>query len=151
MLCRLFQWFRVRLSDSIFHFLSFFFCSHMTILNVCYPRFLHSSNTYVEHTKCITELERYSGSNFTPKSSSNKGERKQNSWINIVRTVLDRPTLSQNQRELLRAISNFENVPRKKAKFQVCIRFLTYDSCRYVYILHRTSYFRILSRAPSEI
>lgn len=83
----------------------------------------------MEHTKCVTELERYSAKGFIPKPSSNKGERKQNSWIDVIQSVLSLSTLNHQQRELVQAISHFSNIPRKKAKFQVNHRPLKYPSC----------------------
>lgn len=67
----------------------------------------------------MTELERYSAKGFVSKPSSNKGERKQNSWVEVIKTVMNLSTLSRQQRELVQTISNFDNIPRKKAKFQV--------------------------------
>ncbi|XKL60034.1 hypothetical protein PGB90_001050 [Kerria lacca] len=87
-----------------------------------------NEHTYSAHTKCVTELERYSAKGFVAKASSNKGERKQNSWVNVVRLVLDKPTLTSMQRQLLKIISNFENVPRKKNKFQNFIN----NSCKHI-------------------
>jgi LYAR-type C2HC zinc finger len=38
---------------------------------------------YEKHTKCITEEEKYSGKNFKPKPGANKGEQKQEQWIEV--------------------------------------------------------------------
>ncbi|XP_058801200.1 uncharacterized protein C16C10.8 [Phymastichus coffea] len=75
-------------------------------------------NEYVAHTKCITENERYGGKNYIPKPSQNKGERKQQAWINVVQNVLaNSTTLTVPERNLLSSIAKHENIPRKKAKF----------------------------------
>ncbi|XP_015175063.1 PREDICTED: cell growth-regulating nucleolar protein [Polistes dominula] len=73
---------------------------------------------YVQHTKCITEAERYGGKNYVPKAAANKGERKQQEWLKVVNNVLETNTdLSRDEREFLKGLSNCENVPRKKVKF----------------------------------
>lgn len=38
---------------------------------------------YKLHVKCITEKEKYGGKNYQPKPSSNKGEIKQEKWIEV--------------------------------------------------------------------
>lgn len=38
---------------------------------------------YKQHVKCITEKEKYGGKNYQPKPSSNKGEIKQEKWIEV--------------------------------------------------------------------
>ncbi|KAI4502745.1 hypothetical protein M0802_001789 [Mischocyttarus mexicanus] len=72
---------------------------------------------YVQHTKCITEAERYGGKNYVPKAVF-KGERKQQEWLKIVNNVLETNTdLTNNEKEFLKFLSNCDNVPRKKVKF----------------------------------
>jgi hypothetical protein len=43
----------------------------------------YSGSEYEKHTKCISEEEKYSGKNFKPKPNANKGEQKQEQWINV--------------------------------------------------------------------
>ena len=45
--------------------------------------FVDSGNDYEKHTKCITEEEKYEGKNFKPKPNANKGEQKQELWIQV--------------------------------------------------------------------
>lgn len=75
---------------------------------------------YVAHTKCITELEKYSGKNFVPRESLNSGQKKQESWMDIVRSILNSQEydLSTQTRNIFQRLQNYDNVPRKKAKFQ---------------------------------
>lgn len=48
----------------------------------------------------------------------NKGERKQQEWINVVKNVLESKTsLSKDERQMLQTLSRHENIPRKKAKY----------------------------------
>lgn len=73
---------------------------------------------YVAHTKCITEAERYGGKDYVPKAGANKGERKQQEWINIVNSILNNSkNLSNSERNFLNTLSKYDNIPRKKAKF----------------------------------
>ncbi|CAL7935618.1 unnamed protein product [Xylocopa violacea] len=73
---------------------------------------------YVAHTKCITEAERYGGKDYVQKANANKGERKQQEWINVVNNVLKSDTnLSNAERNFLSLLLKHENIPRKKAKF----------------------------------
>ncbi|KAL0107665.1 hypothetical protein PUN28_014759 [Cardiocondyla obscurior] len=78
---------------------------------------------YVAHTKCITEAERYGAKDYVPKPSANKGERKQQEWINVVNDLLNETAkLSNAERNFLNMLSKHENIPRKKAKFLNFIR-----------------------------
>lgn len=77
-----------------------------------------SGNEYVAHTKCVTEAERYGGKDYVPKANVNKGERKQQEWINVVNNLLNGTVnLSNEERNFLNTLSRYENIPRKKAKF----------------------------------
>ncbi|CAD7077688.1 unnamed protein product [Hermetia illucens] len=74
---------------------------------------------YVAHTSCISEAEKYSGKDYVPKASKNTGQKKQESWIEIVRSVLSGGdvNVSTQNRRLLQRLLEFDNVPRKKPKF----------------------------------
>ncbi|GFT44185.1 cell growth-regulating nucleolar protein [Nephila pilipes] len=73
---------------------------------------------YKLHTKCITENEKYGGKNFVPKASSNKGEIKQEKWIEHINTVLATKKVSSSLSQVLKQIVQFQNIPRKKTKFE---------------------------------
>ncbi|XP_076248611.1 uncharacterized protein LOC143188298 [Calliopsis andreniformis] len=78
---------------------------------------------YAAHTKCISEAQRYGGKDYVPKAGANKGERKQQEWINIVNNILNSETkLSNAERSFLKTLSKYENIPRKKAKFLNFVR-----------------------------
>ncbi|EGT45623.1 hypothetical protein CAEBREN_00569 [Caenorhabditis brenneri] len=79
--------------------------------------------TYKDHVKCITENQKYGGKNYVEKE--NKGEAKQNAWVDQVNRAIEFVTDSQ-VKELLKSVAGFANIPRKEAKF---INFLT-NSCR---------------------
>lgn len=81
------------------------------------------NDEYVAHTKCITEAERYGAKDYVPKPSANKGERKQQEWINVVNDLLNGTVnLSNTERSFLNILSTYDNVPRKKAKFLNFVR-----------------------------
>ena len=40
-------------------------------------------DSYNEHTKCISEEEKYSGKNYQAKPNANKGEAKQEQWTKV--------------------------------------------------------------------
>ncbi|XP_066601273.1 uncharacterized protein C16C10.8 [Prorops nasuta] len=73
---------------------------------------------FIEHTKCVTENERYGGKNYMPKPGANKGEKKQLQWINVVHNLLSTDkSLTNAERSFLETLTNYDNIPRKKAKF----------------------------------
>ncbi|XP_066995086.2 uncharacterized protein C16C10.8 [Anabrus simplex] len=73
---------------------------------------------YEKHTKCITEDEKYSGKDFTPKPQSCKGSLKQEAWIQFVREIRQTElNLTKSESNLLDAVAKYENIPRKKPQF----------------------------------
>lgn len=50
---------------------------------VCFLFFANRGEEYNQHTKCISEEEKYSGKNYVPKAGANKGEQKQNQWVEV--------------------------------------------------------------------
>ncbi|XP_007895514.2 cell growth-regulating nucleolar protein isoform X2 [Callorhinchus milii] len=71
---------------------------------------------YKTHIKCITEDEKYGGKGFEAKA--HKGDVKQQEWIQKVHEAMDNSKVSAKVREILEQISSYDNVPRKKVKFQ---------------------------------
>ncbi|XP_046571549.1 cell growth-regulating nucleolar protein-like [Haliotis rubra] len=74
-------------------------------------------NDFEKHTKCISEDQKYSGKGYVAKV--NKGEAKQDRWIEQVQSAIDdqrggNPRL----RGTLESIKNYPNIPRKKNKFE---------------------------------
>lgn len=81
------------------------------------------------HIKCITEAEKYSGKDYQPRPNQNKGAKKQEAWVEMVRTIQrTKLNISDNVNKILSTISQHDNIPRKKASF---IRFLQ-NSFRYM-------------------
>ena len=48
-------------------------------------------DTYIEHTRCITEDEKYGGKNYQAKANANKGLKKQNAWIENLQVWFTEP------------------------------------------------------------
>lgn len=71
---------------------------------------------YKSHVKCISEGQKYGGKGYEAKT--HKGDAKQQAWIQKINELIKKPNVSPKVRELLQQISAFDNVPRKKAKFQ---------------------------------
>ncbi|XP_046947542.1 cell growth-regulating nucleolar protein [Lynx rufus] len=71
---------------------------------------------YKNHVKCISEEQKYGGKGYEGKT--HKGDIKQQAWTQKINELIKRPNVSPKVRELLEQISGFDNVPRKKAKFQ---------------------------------
>lgn len=71
------------------------------------------------HIKCITELEKYSGKDYVAKANQNKGEKKQQAWMDKVRNIAStRNDLSSSIKDALLKLSQYENIPRKQVKFK---------------------------------
>lgn len=75
---------------------------------------------YKSHVKCISENQKYGGKGYEAKT--HKGDAKQQAWIQKINELIKKPNVSPKVRELLQQISAFDNVPRKKAKFQNWMR-----------------------------
>ncbi|XP_005408897.1 PREDICTED: cell growth-regulating nucleolar protein isoform X2 [Chinchilla lanigera] len=73
-------------------------------------------NDYKNHVKCLSEDQKYGGKGYEGKT--HKGDVKQQAWIQKINELIKKPNVSPKVRELLEQISAFDNVPRKKAKFQ---------------------------------
>jgi len=80
-----------------------------------------SYETVRAHCECVTEEQRYSAKGFVPKPSSEKGKRKQAGWVDVVQLLKNKKGLQKDEKQLLDIITNFNNVPRKKQKFQVFV------------------------------
>lgn len=80
------------------------------------------------HTKCVTELQKYSAKGFVDKPDKNKGAQKQEAWTEIIQNhLVKRTDLDNHTTQTLQRIAAQTNVPRKKPKF---INFL--KSCMHI-------------------
>lgn len=71
---------------------------------------------YRNHVRCISEDQKYGGRGYEAKA--NKGDVKQQQWLQKVHTALSKPDLSASLRRVLQQVAAYDNVPRKQAKFQ---------------------------------
>ncbi|XP_023781272.1 cell growth-regulating nucleolar protein [Cyanistes caeruleus] len=75
---------------------------------------------YKEHVKCVSEDQKYGGKGFEAKT--NKGDAKQQEWIQKIHEVMKKPNISPKVRNILEQMRVFNNIPRKKVKFQNWIK-----------------------------
>ncbi|KAM4582962.1 cell growth-regulating nucleolar protein [Fundulus diaphanus] len=75
---------------------------------------------YKNHVKCISEDQKYGGKGYEAKA--NKGDVKQQQWLQRINEAMSKPGVSAKLRDVLHQVSAYENVPRKKAKFQNWMR-----------------------------
>ncbi|XP_069140759.1 cell growth-regulating nucleolar protein-like [Argopecten irradians] len=73
---------------------------------------------YQSHTKCISEEEKYSGKNYKPKANANKGDAKQERWLQQVQDAIDKCNANAQLKGLLERMKDYPNIPRKRAKFE---------------------------------
>nr|XP_009934644.1 PREDICTED: cell growth-regulating nucleolar protein [Opisthocomus hoazin] len=71
---------------------------------------------YKEHVKCISEDQKYGGKDFEAKT--NKGFVLYTDMINNFHEVMKKPNISPKVRNVLQQMRVFDNIPRKKVKFQ---------------------------------
>ncbi|NXT08515.1 LYAR protein, partial [Prunella fulvescens] len=75
---------------------------------------------YKEHVKCVSEDQKYGGKGFEAKAS--KGDAKQQEWIQKIHEIMKKPNISPKVRNILEQMRVFDNIPRKKVKFQNWIK-----------------------------
>eukprot|EP00064_Thunnus_orientalis_P009246 superscaffoldBa00001161_g9269 len=75
---------------------------------------------YKNHIKCISEDQKYGGKGYEAKA--NKGDVKQQQWIQRIHDAMNKPGVSAKLKDVLKQVSAYDNVPRKKAKFQNWMR-----------------------------
>ncbi|XP_055894704.1 cell growth-regulating nucleolar protein-like [Biomphalaria glabrata] len=73
-------------------------------------------NDYQQHTKCMTENEKYCGKGYVPKV--NKGEVKQEQWIEKVQKAIEVSASNTKLKDILEKLKEYPNIPRKKQKFE---------------------------------
>ncbi|XP_067896399.1 cell growth-regulating nucleolar protein isoform X2 [Heterodontus francisci] len=71
---------------------------------------------YKTHTKCISEDQKYGGKGFEAKAK--KGDVKQQQWVQKVHEAMNESNVNPKVREILEQIDSYDNLPRKKVKFQ---------------------------------
>jgi len=71
------------------------------------------------HTSCVSEAQKYQGKLYEAKESTNKGQVKQDAWIDNVQKKVDNPEadITPAVRSLLQKLLGFNNIPRKQKPF----------------------------------
>eukprot|EP00931_Biecheleriopsis_adriatica_P028439 TRINITY_DN16952_c0_g1_i1.p1 TRINITY_DN16952_c0_g1~~TRINITY_DN16952_c0_g1_i1.p1 ORF type:complete len:260 (+),score=71.39 TRINITY_DN16952_c0_g1_i1:54-782(+) len=71
------------------------------------------------HTSCISEAQKYQGNLYNAKENQNKGQVKQDSWIENVGKAIADPasSISPQIKGLLEKLLGFDNIPRKQKPF----------------------------------
>ncbi|KAK1901301.1 Cell growth-regulating nucleolar protein [Dissostichus eleginoides] len=75
---------------------------------------------YKNHVKCISEDQKYGGKGYEAKA--NKGDIKQQQWIQKVHDAMNKPGVSAKLKDVLQLVNSYGNVPRKRSKFQNWMR-----------------------------
>merc|ERR1711962_300086 len=75
-------------------------------------------DSYKDHTTCMTEAEKYNGKDYVPKPGANKGQVKQDAWTEQVQAAIAAAKADKGLKDVLQQVSNYDNVPRKKGKFE---------------------------------
>ncbi|XP_071948664.1 uncharacterized protein C16C10.8-like [Antedon mediterranea] len=73
---------------------------------------------YKEHTKCISENEKYGSKKEVSNIKPNKGDVKQAAWLERVREASTSSHTNPKMKSLLNQIIEYPNIPRKKTKFE---------------------------------
>lgn len=79
-----------------------------------------NGSEFRKHTQCVSEAQRYQGHLYKP--TENKGALKQNTWMESVRGAAENCRNNAALKGLLIRIGEYDNVPRKQAKFLNFIR-----------------------------
>merc|ERR1711953_282185 len=76
-------------------------------------------NEWEAHTTCMSEAQKYEGKLFKEKESTNKGQRKQDAWLQNVQTKIEDPSsaISPQIKSMLEKLLGFDNIPRKQKPF----------------------------------
>ncbi|ESO93049.1 hypothetical protein LOTGIDRAFT_206535 [Lottia gigantea] len=75
---------------------------------------------YKQHMTCISEEEKYSGSNYVAKP--NKGEVKQELWQKSIADAVEKHKNNFKMKDLLTRLIEHPNIPRKQKKFENFMR-----------------------------
>ncbi|KAL8207623.1 UNVERIFIED_CONTAM: hypothetical protein K2H54_060090 [Gekko kuhli] len=71
---------------------------------------------YKSHVKCVSEDQKYGGKGYEAKT--HKGDVKQQEWIQKIHEAIEKTNINPKVRDILQQMYAFDNIPRKKGKFQ---------------------------------
>ncbi|XP_048366098.1 cell growth-regulating nucleolar protein [Sphaerodactylus townsendi] len=71
---------------------------------------------YKSHVKCVSEDQKYGGKGYEGKT--HKGDVKQQEWMQKIHVAMEKTNINPKVRDILQQMYAFDNIPRKKGKFQ---------------------------------
>eukprot|EP00928_Gymnodinium_smaydae_P000524 TRINITY_DN101_c0_g1_i1.p1 TRINITY_DN101_c0_g1~~TRINITY_DN101_c0_g1_i1.p1 ORF type:complete len:291 (+),score=89.28 TRINITY_DN101_c0_g1_i1:114-875(+) len=74
-------------------------------------------NEWESHTTCMSEAQKYQGNLYQAKDNVNKGEQKQNAWVENVRKKMSDETMAAHIKANMEKLLGFDNIPRKQKPF----------------------------------
>lgn len=76
-------------------------------------------DAFESHTSCISEAQKYQGNLYQAKEKENKGQAKQDSWVENVEAKIADPNsgIAPQTKSLLEKLLGFNNIPRKQKPF----------------------------------
>eukprot|EP00933_Yihiella_yeosuensis_P050192 TRINITY_DN47959_c0_g1_i1.p1 TRINITY_DN47959_c0_g1~~TRINITY_DN47959_c0_g1_i1.p1 ORF type:complete len:245 (-),score=55.62 TRINITY_DN47959_c0_g1_i1:184-918(-) len=76
-------------------------------------------NEWESHTSCISEAQKYEGKLYKAKESENKGQVKQDAWVEKIEEAISDPNsgINPQTKSLLQQLMGFNNIPRKAKPF----------------------------------
>mmetsp|Transcript_57794 Transcript_57794/g.135116 ORF Transcript_57794/g.135116 Transcript_57794/m.135116 type:complete len:248 (-) Transcript_57794:104-847(-) len=85
----------------------------------CLKEFWVQTGEWEAHTKCISEQEKVEGSLYVHKDSTNKGQQKQDAWLDNVRNRIEDPSanVKPHVKAHLEKLLDYSNIPRKQKPF----------------------------------
>eukprot|EP00434_Breviolum_minutum_P037485 symbB.v1.2.033236.t1/scaffold4102.1/size44650/2 len=85
----------------------------------CRAEYVFAWNEWECHTSCVSEAQKYQGNLYQAKESSNKGQLKQDAWVENVRQAISKEgaPIPEPERSLLEKLLGFDNIPRKQKAF----------------------------------
>mmetsp|Transcript_64507 Transcript_64507/g.120026 ORF Transcript_64507/g.120026 Transcript_64507/m.120026 type:complete len:253 (+) Transcript_64507:83-841(+) len=85
----------------------------------CLKEFWVQTGEWEAHTKCISEQEKVEGSLYVHKESANKGQQKQDAWLDNVRNRIEDPNakIKPHIKAQLEKLLDYSNIPRKQKPF----------------------------------
>ncbi|XP_068246222.1 cell growth-regulating nucleolar protein [Palaemon carinicauda] len=77
---------------------------------------LQSGNDYADHKSCVSENQKYGGTNYVGKEA--KGQKKQEEWVTLLKEkITNTKDINPELKNLFNRLLQFDNIPRKKNKF----------------------------------
>ncbi|CAG2106192.1 unnamed protein product, partial [Medioppia subpectinata] len=72
---------------------------------------------YSSHTQCVSEDQKYGGLDYQPKANTNKGQQKQEEWIQKIKIAIAESTANTHIKGLMQRLVTYTNIPRKEKPF----------------------------------